>query len=69
MAKRIATQLANEIEAEILYAEDDGDESLVIGISVARRWFDWAKRIDARMRIDGSELSKQRRPKKAILNP
>ena len=69
MAKRIATQLVEEIDAAIENTLVETEEYLDLHVDVAKRWLQWAKRIDARMRIDGSELNKQRKPKKAILKP
>jgi len=68
MAKRIATQLKDEIEAVIEKGSALGNY-FDVPVADVNRWLQWAKRIDARMRIDGSELSKQRKPKKAILKP
>jgi len=60
MAKRIATQLAEEIGNAIAEAYDDDD--FLISRTEANRWLKWAKALDARMRLDGSERSKKRKP-------
>jgi len=64
MAKRIATQLADEIHTAI--AMDLGYDGHIVYVQIASalRWLKWAKSIDARMRLDGSQRSKQRKPGK-----
>ncbi len=62
MAKRIATQLAEEIEAAI--AEAEGWKIVSVTATAAHRWLKWAKSLDARMRLDGSPRSKKRKPAK-----
>ena len=62
MAKRIATQLAEEIEGAI--ENDVLSNTVYVGLLDARRWLKWAKQLDARMRLDGSKLNKRRKPKK-----
>ncbi len=61
MAKRIATQLAEEIEGILDRGEPD---ALYVGLPVidAKRWLKWAKALTPRMRLDGSKASKQRKP-------
>ena len=63
MAKRIATQLADEIEDGVEDAIDTGYSS--IHESCLKRWLKWAKKLDARMRLDGSKQNKKRKPAKA----
>ena len=62
MPKRIATQLRDEIQNAIGDAEHDGADFVAIIVPDAHRWLKWAKAIDARMRLDGSKLSKKRKP-------
>ncbi len=63
MAKRIATQLAEEIEDGVEDAIDTGYSS--IHESCLKRWLKWAKALDARMRLDGSKLNRKRKAKPA----
>ncbi len=62
MAKRIATQLAEAIENAIVDSEQDWID---VSLTDARRWLNWAKALDARMRLDGSKLNRKRKPAKA----
>lgn len=59
MAKRIATQLAEEIRNHVDVPHDE-ITSLIISSRTLVRWLKWAKSIDAQMRLDGSEKNRQR---------
>ncbi len=65
MAKRIATQLADEIDTAIANAHAESLDAIELDITAARRWLQWAKKLDARMRLDGSKQNKKRKPAKA----
>ncbi len=60
MAKRIATQLKDEIKEVVEAADAESFSTVVLRIPDLRRWFDWATKLDARMRLDGSPRNKRK---------